>query len=163
MVYSNNGESGPKALTQFDIESGSLSEWDGKSWKVVRRNQFVEITGPGGIYGNKNPETDPIWATGWDHKSVLLGLRDGGKWSFFRLPKASHSYDGAHGWNTEWPRIRDVGTAQKPDYLMTMHGLFWQFPGHVFGQKHGWYPPPFGLSQSDWRLYPLERSVGFRL
>ncbi|CAL1518948.1 hypothetical protein [Chitinophaga sp. MM2321] len=130
MLYSNNGEPGPKALTQFDIEAGSLSEWNGKDWKVIRRNQFVEITGPGGIYGNKNPATDPIWTTGWDHKSVLLGLRDHGTWSFFRLPKASHSYDGAHGWNTEWPRIRDVGTAEKPDYLMTMHGMFWRFPGN---------------------------------
>ncbi|WP_207505269.1 hypothetical protein [Telluribacter humicola] len=128
MVYSNNGESGPKALKQFDIESGSLSEWDGKDWKLVRRNQFVEVTGPGGIYGNKNPETDPIWATGWDHKSVLLGVRDHNQWTFYRLPKASHSYDGAHGWNTEWPRIRDIGTAEKPDYLMTMHGMFWKFP-----------------------------------
>jgi hypothetical protein len=129
MVYSNNGEPGKLAEKQFDIESGSLSEWDGKNWKVVRRNQFVEVTGPGGIYGNKNAETDPIWATGWDHKSVLLGVRDSGKWTFFRLPKASHSYDGAHGWNTEWPRIRDVGTASKPQYLMTMHGMFWEFPG----------------------------------
>lgn len=128
MVYSNNGESGPQALKQFDIESGVLAEWNGKDWKVVRRNQFVEVTGPGGIYGNKNPDTDPIWSTGWDHKSVLLGVRDSGKWTFFRLPKASHSYDGAHGWNTEWPRIRDIGTAQKPDYLMTMHGMFWRFP-----------------------------------
>ncbi|GAB3753226.1 hypothetical protein [Spirosoma pomorum] len=130
MVYSNNGEPGAKALAQFDVDAGSLSEWNGKDWKVVRRNQFVEVTGPGGIYGNKHPETDPIWATGWDHKSVLLGVRDKTTgWHFFRLPKASHSYDGAHGWNTEWPRIRDVGTTQKPDYLMTMHGMFWQFPG----------------------------------
>lgn len=130
LVYSNNGEPGPKALEQFDIEAGSLSEWNGNRWKVVRRNQFVEVTGPGGIYGNKNPESDPIWATGWDHKSVLLGVRDRATgWHFYRLPKASHSYDGAHGWNTEWPRIRDVGTPETPDYLMTMHGLFWRFPG----------------------------------
>ncbi|RPD41408.1 hypothetical protein [Chitinophaga barathri] len=135
MVYSNNGEPGPQALKQFDIESGSLSEWDGKNWKVVRRNQFVEITGPGGVDGNKNPATDPIWATGWDHKSVLLGVRDNGGWHFFRLPKASHSYDGAHGWNTEWPRIRDIGAPGKPDYLMTMHGLFWRFPGD-FSSTH---------------------------
>jgi hypothetical protein len=128
MVYSNNGESGDKALKQFDIESGSLSEWDGKDWKVIRRNQFVEVSGPGGIYGNKNPETDAIWATGWDHKSVIVGVRGSDKWSFFRLPKASHSYDGAHGWNTEWPRIRDVGTPEMPEYLMTMHGMFWHFP-----------------------------------
>lgn len=128
MVYSNNGEASRAALSEFDIEAGALAEWDGRDWKVVRRNQFVEVTGPGGIYGNKNPETDPIWATGWDHKSVLLGVRDNGKWSFYRLPKASHSYDGAHGWNTEWPRIRDIGTNREPDYLMTMHGLFWDFP-----------------------------------
>ena len=128
LVYSNNGESGQQALEQFDIESGVLAEWDGKEWKTVRRAQFVEVTGPGGIYGNANPETDPIWATGWDHKSILVGVRDSGEWSFYRLPKASHSYDGAHGWNTEWPRIRDIGTSEKPDYLMTMHGMFWKFP-----------------------------------
>ncbi len=130
MVYSNNGESGKQALEQFDIESGSLSEWDGKEWKLVRRNQFVEVTGPGGIYGNENPETDPIWTTGWDHKSLILGVRNVETgWDFYRLPKASHSYDGAHGWNTEWPRIRDVGTENNPDFLMTMHGMFWHFPG----------------------------------
>ncbi len=130
MVYSNNGESGTQALENFDTEAGSLSEWDGNEWKLIRRNQFVEVTGPGGIYGNQNPETDPIWATGWDHKSLLLGVRDPETgWDFFRLPKASHSYDGAHGWNSEWPRIRDVGTKDDPVYLMTMHGMFWHFPG----------------------------------
>lgn len=129
MVFSNNGENSAAAMKHFDALSGSLSEWDGKDWKVIRRNQFVELTGPGGIYGNTNPETDPIWATGWDHKSVLLGVRQPHKgWTFYRLPKASHSYDGAHGWNTEWPRIRNVGTDGQPDYLMTMHGLFWRFP-----------------------------------
>lgn len=135
LVYANNGEPGPQALVQFDIPAGSLSEWNGQTWTVVRRNQFTEITGPGGIEGNKHPDTDPIWSIGWDHKSVLLALRDQGKWQFFRLPKASHAYDGAHGWNTEWPRIRDIGTATKPDYLMTMHGMFWHFPG-AFSTGH---------------------------
>lgn len=130
MVYSNNGETGQEALEHFDIEAGGLFEWDGKDWKLIRRNQFVEVTGPGGIYGNENPESDPIWATGWDHKSVLLAVRSPKNgWNFFRLPKASHSYDGAHGWNTEWPRIRDIGDRGNPDYLMTMHGMFWRFPG----------------------------------
>lgn len=128
LVYANNGELTPQALKQFDIESGSLTEWDGEKWKLIRRNQFCEVTGPGGIYGNSNPDTDPIWTTGFDYKSLLLGVRDKGNWSFFRLPKASHTYDGAHGWNTEWPRIRDVGTLDDPEYLMTMHGLFWHFP-----------------------------------
>jgi hypothetical protein len=129
LVYSNNGEYGQDALERFDATSGSLHEWDGKSWKLIRRNQFTEVTGPGGIYGNQNPATDPVWANGFDYKSALLGVRQNGEWRFFRLPKGSYCYDGAHGWNTEWPRIRDVGSDENPDYLMTMHGLFWKFPG----------------------------------
>jgi hypothetical protein len=136
MVYSNNGETSEEAMKEFDVESGVLAEWDGENWKTVRRNQFVEVTGPGGIYGNTNPETDPIWTTGWDHKSVIIGVRNAKTgWDFYRLPKASHSYDGAHGWNTEWPRIRDIGTADNPDYLMTMHGMFWHFPKNFTAQN----------------------------
>lgn len=135
LVYSDNGEPGPKSLVDPTIESGSLHEWNGKDWKLVRRNQFTEVTGPGGIYGNKNAATDPIWSTGWDHRSLLLAVRDNGQWHFYRMPKASHSYDGAHGWNTEWPRIRDIGTDTQQDYLMTMHGMFWHFPGD-FNSTH---------------------------
>ena len=141
LVYSNNGESSRKALTQFDVESGALAEWDGSNWIVCRRNQFCEVIGPGGIYGNLNPDTDPIWTTGFDHKSLLLGVRDNGKWSFYRLPKASHTYDGAHGWNTEWPRIRDIGSSDQPDYLMTMHGMFWKFPGGFTSTNSGGIRP----------------------
>lgn len=129
LYFTNNGEGVQEALTNPAIEAGVLAEWDGKDWNVVRRNQHVEVTGPGGILGNANADTDPIWATGWDHKSVTLGVRDAKNgWTFYRLPKASHSYDGAHGWNTEWPRIRNVGTPDRPEYLMTMHGMFWYFP-----------------------------------
>lgn len=135
LVFSNNGEAIPEALEKFNIPSGCLAEWDGKDWKVVRRNQFTEVTGPGGIYGNPSPATDPIYALGWDYKSVLLGVRENGGWSFYRLPKASNSYDGAHGWNTEWPRIREVGTQSDPFMLMTMHGMFWKFPQR-FGKNN---------------------------
>lgn len=128
IIYANNGERGRAAETRFDTPSGVLAEWDGKAdaWTVVRRNQFTEVTGPGGITGNPNPATDPVWAVGWDQRSLLLGVRtpDAG-WTFYRLPKGSHSYDGAHGWNTEWPRIREIG---EDDFLMTMHGTFWKFP-----------------------------------
>ena len=127
LVYSNNGEDSGEAKERFDIEAGSLSEWDGANWKVIRRNQFTEITGPGGISGNPHVD-DPIWALGWDYKSVLLGVRHSGQWTFYRLPKASFSYDGAHGWNTEWPRIRNIGIPGSDDFLMTMHGMFWKFP-----------------------------------
>lgn len=142
MYYSNNGEDTQEALSQFDVEAGSLSEWDGENWKLIRRNQFVEITGPGGILGNPNPATDPIWATGWDHKSILLGVREPEKgWTFYRLPKASHTYDGAHGWNTEWPRIRNIGDELSPEYLMTMHGLFWYFPKNFTAASSGGIRP----------------------
>lgn len=127
-VYANNGEYGNDARTKPETPSGVLAEWDGKAdqWTIVRRNQFTEVTGPGGIYGNPNPDTDPIWAVGWDYRSLLMGVRMPEKgWTFYRLPKGSHSYDGAHGWNTEWPRIREIG---EEDYLMTMHGTFWKFP-----------------------------------
>ena len=128
-VFTNNGEGTDEAKRNPKVTAGVLAEYDGKAWKQVRRNQFTEITGPGGIYGNPNPDKDPLWALGWDYKSVILAVReprDG--WHFFRLPKASNSYDGAHGWNTEWPRIRNVGTEEEPYYLMTMHGMFWHFP-----------------------------------
>lgn len=124
-IYANNGDHAAAALSNPAVPSGVLAEWDGKAdaWTVVRRNQFTEVTGPGGIEGSA-PDA-PVWSIGWDHRSLILMMLDGGKWSSFRLPKASHCYDGAHGWNTEWPRIRDIG---EKDLLMTMHGSFWKFP-----------------------------------
>ena len=125
LVYANNGEVGPTVFTDPATPSGALAEWMDGEWNVVQRNQFTEVTGPGGILGNADPANDPIWSIGWDQKSLILMTLDKGKWHRFRLPKASHSYDGAHGWNTEWPRIRDIG---EEDLLMTMHGMFWRFP-----------------------------------
>lgn len=133
LVYANNGERSDAALKDPTIASGALAEWkpgtDGVvgDWQLIRRNQFTEVTGPGGIFGNPQP-SDPVWSIGWDAKSLILMLLDDGKWQSFRLPKASHSYDGAHGWNTEWPRIRNIGERNAPDLLMTMHGTFWNFP-----------------------------------
>lgn len=130
VVYANNGDHAAAAqavLGDPATPSGALAEWrrPGEDWKLVRRNQFTDVTGPGGIHGNQQPDTDPIWSIGWDHRSLILMVLDQGRWQAFRLPKVSHSYDGAHGWNTEWPRIRDVGES---DLLMTMHGCFWRFP-----------------------------------
>jgi hypothetical protein len=125
VVYANNGEHSQLARERSDIESGCLAEWQDSTWNVVRRDQFTEVMGPGGIYGNDNPKEDPIWSIGWDHRSLILMVLDNNQWHSYRLPKASHCYDGAHGWNTEWPRIRDIG---QEDLLMTMHGTFWRFP-----------------------------------
>lgn len=132
LVYANNGERSKEAEAAPNTSSGALAEWRGDGdWQLVRRNQFTEVTGPGGILGNQNPVKDPIWSIGWDHRSLILMLLENGKWHSYRIPKASHCYDGAHGWNTEWPRIRDIGEA---DLLMTMHGMFWKFPKN-FGTK----------------------------
>jgi len=128
LIYANNGDRAPEVITRPDWPSGALASWDGSSetFQLLRRNQFTEVTGPGGIYGNEQPDKDPVWTMGWDHRSLILMLLDGGKWQSFRLPKGSHSYDGAHGWNTEWPRIREIGEGDR--LLATMHGTFWSFP-----------------------------------
>jgi hypothetical protein len=126
LVYANNGDHAAEARSNPAAPSGCLAEWDGRAdhWTIVRRNQFTEVTGPGGIEGNANPDA-PLWSIGWDHRSLILMVLDKRAWHAYRLPKASHCYDGAHGWNTEWPRIRDIG---ERDLLMTMHGMFWRFP-----------------------------------
>ena len=149
IVYANNGEHGAPALRDPTTASGVLAEWNGEhdAWTIVRRNQFTEVTGPGGIYGNDQPASDPIWSIGWDHRSVILQVLADGQWHSYRLPKGSHSYDGAHGWNTEWPRIRDIG---ERDLLMSMHGVLWRMPrdfapGHTGGlQPRSSYLKVFG-------------------
>jgi len=105
-------------------DAGSLCEWDGETWRLVLRRQFTDVTGPGGIYGPSSDE-DPLWAIGWDRRSLLLQLCDGGRWQTFRLPVADYSYFGKHGWHTEWPRIREVTDGK---YLMNLHGGWFDFP-----------------------------------
>lgn len=105
-------------------DAGALAEWDGASWRLIARRQFCEVAGPGGLTG-ANDNREPVWATGWDRRSVLLYVLDAGRWNRFRLPKASFTYDPTHGWFTEWPRIREIGRGR---WLMTMHGQMFDFP-----------------------------------
>ena len=133
-IVANNGEnaSGSVGYTkllvggkpQSDEDAGVLAEWDGKQWRIIERRQFLDVTGPGGIYGAPDDKA-PVWAIGWDKRSVLLKLLDNGQWHTFRLPKASHAYDPKHGWFTEWPRIREAAPGK---WLMDMHGMFFEFP-----------------------------------
>jgi hypothetical protein len=140
IVYGSNGKG-----TYNSTPPGVLMEWDGtgngsNNWTLIRRAQFDEVTGPGGIYGATNPD-DPIWAMGWDSRSVLLMVRrasDG--WHTYRLPKASHTHDAPSGWYVEWPRIRDVGWGNG-HYLMNHHGMFYRFPNTFTpGQTGGLMP-----------------------
>lgn len=134
VVLANNGEDSGEALKNPAMTSGALGSFNGSgNWSLIRRNQFTEVTGPGGLSGNAQPATDPIWSVGWDFRSLILMVLSEGKWTSYRLPKASHAYDGAHGWNTEWPRIRDIGEADQR--LMTMHGSFWKFPARFSPQN----------------------------
>jgi len=119
LVYANNGQ------------GGVLAEWDGTkdigsldSWTIIDRNKYTDVTGPGGIFGAPD-DAAPLWAIGWDAKSVILNVRDGGKWTRFRLPKASYTQDADHGWFTEWPRIREVSGGH---LLMNEHDMFYDFP-----------------------------------
>lgn len=134
VVIANNGEHqvfdiDPDLLQaggapKNEDEMGVLAEWDGENWNIVERKQFTDVTGPGGIYGS-NSDSDPIWSIGWDKRSVILKLLDGGEWFTYRLPKSTHTYDHWGGWFTEWPRIREIGNG---DMLMDMHGMFYDFP-----------------------------------
>jgi hypothetical protein len=133
VVISNNGEnvSGKApdgylaALPPKKAEdAGVLAEWDGNEWRIIERHQFTDVTGPGGIHGAPD-DGAPLWAVGWDRRSVIVKLLDGGIWSTFRVPKGSYSFDPRHGWFTEWPRIREVGGGK---FLMVMHGQMFEFP-----------------------------------
>ena len=137
VVVANNGN------------GGGLAEWDGKRWTLLEHKKFCEVTGPGGILGatdDADPEI-PLWATGWDHRSVILKTRHRGAWHNYRLPKASYTHDADHGWFTEWPRIREIGGRR---YLMDFHGMFFDFPpGFRPGQTAGIRPIAM-----HYRMYP---------
>jgi hypothetical protein len=137
LVISNNGdspadgdlkmmtrESDPRTWSKEPEDTGVLAEWDGKTWNILQRRQFTDVTGPGGIQGNPNDDA-PLWAMGWDKRSVILAVCYERGWSYYRLPKASHAFDPKHGWYTEWPRIRETVPGK---FLLVMHGMMYEFP-----------------------------------
>ncbi|MDR3405468.1 MAG: hypothetical protein P4L99_23435 [Chthoniobacter sp.] len=133
LVIANNGEEpvgGIKIENLAELppktneDRGVLAEYDGKDWRIIERRQFTDVTGPGGINGSPDDKS-PLWTIGWDKRSVILKVLDGGEWSTFRLPKGSLAFDPWHGWYTEWPRIREVNDGR---FLMDMHGQFFDFP-----------------------------------
>lgn len=103
---------------------GILAEFDGDNFKTVERRQYTDVTTKHGIYAVPNDQS-PLWAMGWDSKSVRLQVLDQGEWHTYLLPKATYNNDPPHGWFTEWPRIRSVGNDKM---IMDMHGMFYDFP-----------------------------------
>ncbi|HIQ20976.1 MAG TPA: hypothetical protein EYH34_07045 [Planctomycetes bacterium] len=146
VVIANNGESGDRRAYRHllaggppasEDEVGALAQWDGSRWEVVERKQFTDVTGPGGIEGSPD-RGSPLWAIGWDKRSVILKLLDGGRWYTFRLPKGSHTFDPRHGWFTEWPRIRQVAPGR---LMMCMHGTLFDFPPAFSARRTGGIRP----------------------
>lgn len=120
------------------VAGGRLAEWDGRKWTVLEEKPFVEVTGRGDF------PSRTIFATGWDRASAILKVYTDAdkKWTTYRLPKASHTYD--HIWQTEWPRIRET---EHERLLMDCHGMFyqlspWAYGGRVWGvlpiSRHLW-------------------------
>lgn len=147
LIIANNGENkvggyeldnllaGAPAADPED--AGVLAEWNGRAWNIVERRQFTDVTGPGGIMGAPDDQA-PVWAMGWDRRSVILKVLADGKWSTYRVPKGSYTFDPKHGWYTEWPRIREVAPGR---YLMVMHGTLFDFPATFApGQAGGLHP-----------------------
>jgi hypothetical protein len=136
LYYTNNGN------------EGVLAEWDGVgdpsqqgSWTIVDVNNYTEVTSRRGPKDMTAGATDPIWATGWDDRSVLLNVRDAasGQWTKFRLPKSSYTHDASPGWYTEWPRIRDVGLAG--GHLLSHHGMMFLVPEDFSASHYGGLTP----------------------
>ena len=145
VVVSNNGEamSGhldkpelwqvSKEYTQKSSEDrGCLATYDGKKWEVIERRQYTEVIGPQGVHPTSKGKNDPVWAIGWDKRSLRLQVMENEKFTTFLLPKGCLNNDAAHGWFTEWPRIRDIG---QKDLLMDMHGMFFNFPKDFSSQN----------------------------
>jgi hypothetical protein len=118
------------------LEAGRLAEWDVKndSWTILEKNPFMEVAGKmtGNFRDGKSVFGNPIFATGWDNKSVILKCFNdrSNEWKTYRLPKGSHSFD--HAWNTEWMRIRE---AQTERFIMDIHGIFYELPMITYGGK----------------------------
>lgn len=137
VVVSNNGETESRLdrkehwqvsqefADKGPEDRGCLATFDGETWEIIERRQYTEVTGPEGVVPTAEGEDDPVWAIGWDKRSLRLQVMEDGQFSTFLLPKGCLNNDARHGWFTEWPRIRDVG---EDDLLMDMHGMFFKFP-----------------------------------
>lgn len=132
LVIANNTYDASDALRGFG--GGRLAEWDGTRWRVIQKTAYCDVTTPAGVWAIPD-DPGPLWATGWDRSSLLLSVLVDGKWSHFRLPKASQSHD--HAWCTEWPRINRLW----PDIsLMDMHGMFFRMRAD-FAPGRAWMEP----------------------
>jgi hypothetical protein len=141
--------------------AGRLGEWDGKTWRILERTAFYEVTGLGDF-------SKTMFATGWDKASAILRVftQRNGQWTRYRLPMASHTFD--HGWSTEWPRIRQT---EHERFLMDCHGMFyelcpWAYDNRIWGVRpistHLWVMGDFCTYRGMLVLGPDNASAIYR-
>ncbi len=102
-------------------QAGRLAEWNGKEWVILEKTAFTEVYANTGF-------GQPMFATGWDNRSVILKALINGEWKRYRLPKSSYAFDQTS--LTEWMRIREVETERA---LMDCHGIFYEISYHTYG------------------------------
>lgn len=138
--YTNNGRVVVANNTYYETDflgtaaNGRLAEWDGGRWTIIERTAFNEIAG-------HRMGSNAIFATGWDRASAILEVFVAGRWSRYRLPKASRNFD--KDWQTEWPRIREV---EHERLLMDCHGLFYELS-------------PYTYADTVWGVVPICRHL----
>lgn len=106
-------------------KEGTLAEYDGEKWTVLERKPFICVNGIAHFGGT-------IFANGWDRASAILKVFTGGdgKWTTYRLPKASHCFE--HKWQTEWPRIRST---EHERLMMDHHGMWYEISPWAYGNR----------------------------
>ncbi len=75
VIYANNGEDKQPRARGIPPRPAAPSPNGASPARIgplVRRNQFTDVTGPGGIFGSDHPDSDPVWSIGWDHRSLIL-------------------------------------------------------------------------------------------
>jgi len=102
---------------------GLLAEFDGKSWSVLEKTGFMEV------FGRRNL-SHTIFALGWDRRSAILRTKIDGKWTRYRLPKASSGYD--YYWSLEWTRIREL---EHERLLIDASGMFYEISPVAYGGR----------------------------
>lgn len=103
--------------------AGRLAEWDGGRWRVVDDAPHLEVFGRRRLGG-------AVFATGWDRASAILHALVGGRWTRYRLPKASHAFE--HFWQSEWQRIREI---EHERFLLDLAGMFYELSPHAFAGR----------------------------
>jgi hypothetical protein len=108
-----------------DQSEGRLAEYDGKEWRIIEKKPFIG-------FGGRSWFAPTMFSNGWDQASAILQVytHNNKKWTRYRLPKASHTFD--HKWQTEWPRIREV---EHERFLLDHHGMFYELSPWAYGNR----------------------------